>query len=244
MGAGVNKQAKHILAIDDDIYALELYEAAIEDSGYTLDTAQSGREGIECAKALTPDLIFLDLMMPVLNGIETLECLRDFLPKVPVYMVTAFDRSLDDLIRPERANDLAFEVCRKPITAAQLREIADSLLQDPAAAAQPVPEAAVHTGQALDLRLYVAGQTANSVQAQENIRAALKTWGGHYHLEVLDVIKHPRSAAADHIVATPTLLKLDPQPTCRLIGRFADHTALLEALGLSGAWAKLSSTDE
>lgn len=235
----MSNQAKHILAIDDDIYALELYEAAVEDSEYTLDTAASGSEGIERAKKHTPDLIFLDLMMPVLNGIETLECLRDFLPDVPVYMVTAFDRSLNDLIRPERADDLGFEVCRKPITAAQLRQIADSILQGLAEPTDDAPRPTSHAKQELDLRLYIAGQTSNSIQAQENVKAALQAWGGTYHLEVMDVIKHPRGASADHIVATPTLLKLQPQPACRLIGRFADHAALLKALGLSGAWAKL-----
>ncbi len=228
----------NILAIDDDAAALDLYVAAMEDSDYTLATAASGAAGITLARTHRPDLIFLDLMMPVMNGIETLECLRDFLPNVPVYIVTAFDRSLGNLISSERTETLAFEVCCKPISATELRQIADGNLLGMAQLTATTPAEAVPTEQKLDLRLYIIGQTVNSMRAQENIKIVLQAWGGPQHLEIVDVIKHQHNATADGIVATPTLIKRHPAPSCRLIGHFSDHGKLMQALGLSAAWSK------
>lgn len=230
----------HILAIDDDAATLDLYTAALEDSDYTFDVAVNGGEGIRLARGHRPDLIFLDLMMPVINGIETLECLRDFLPDVPVYIVTAFDRSLGALISAEHAEALAFEVCCKPVSAAQLRQIADGNFLG-MASSTTTPAVTLQPEQKLDLRLYITGQTVNSIRARKNIKTILQVWDGPHYLEIVDIIKYPHRATADGIVATPTLLKLQPSPSSSFIGHFSDHAELMLALGLNTAWAKLTS---
>ena len=175
-----------------------------------------------------------------MSGVETLECLRDFLPDVPVYIVTAFDRSLGDLISSEHAEALAFEVCCKPVSAAELRQIADGNLLGMAQLTSATHSETFPTEQILDLRLYITGQTTNSMRAQKNIKAALQAWGGPQHLEIVDIIKHQHGATVDGIVATPTLIKRHPAPSCRLIGHFSDHGKLMQALGLSTAWAKIT----
>jgi len=231
----------NVLAIDDDAAALDLYKAALEDSDYTLDVATNGGEGIRLAREHCPDLIFLDLMMPVMNGIETLECLRDFLPDVPVYMVTAFDRSLGNLISAEHAEILAFEVCCKPVSATQLRQIADGNLLGIAPLVAATPSMALQAEEALELRLYVTGQTVNSIRASKNIKAVLQAWGGPHNLEIVDLIKYPNRATADGVIATPTLIKLRPVPSCNFIGHFSNHKELMQVLGLNIAWAKLTA---
>lgn len=82
-------------------------------------------------------------------------------------------------------------------------------------------------------RLYVAGATANSVQAIANLELLGRTsLAGRYELEVIDVLLHPHSALADHIFITPMLVKIAPGPECRVIGTLSAPDKVLLALGL------------
>ena len=65
-----------ILAIDDEKDILLLLKYNLENEGYYVETSSSGKEGIELAEKLTPDLILLDIMMPGMDGIETCINLR------------------------------------------------------------------------------------------------------------------------------------------------------------------------
>ena len=65
-----------ILAIDDEKDILLLLKYNLEKEGYFVETAKSGKEGIEIAKKFVPNLILLDIMMPKLDGIETCIKLR------------------------------------------------------------------------------------------------------------------------------------------------------------------------
>ena len=65
-----------ILAIDDEKDILLLLKYNLENEGYYVETASSGKEGIKLAEKSTPDLILLDIMMPGMDGIETCINLR------------------------------------------------------------------------------------------------------------------------------------------------------------------------
>ena len=65
-----------ILAIDDEKDILLLLKYNLENEGYYVETSSSGKEGIELAEKLTPDLILLDIMMPDIDGIEACINLR------------------------------------------------------------------------------------------------------------------------------------------------------------------------
>ena len=67
---------KKILLVDDEQDILEILSYNLEKEGYEIHTASNGNEGIELAKAITPDLILLDVMMPEKDGIETCQELR------------------------------------------------------------------------------------------------------------------------------------------------------------------------
>lgn len=67
---------KKILLIDDEPDILELLSYNFEKEGYSVFTSKNGLEGIEKAKSTIPDLILLDMMMPVKDGIETCKELR------------------------------------------------------------------------------------------------------------------------------------------------------------------------
>jgi len=65
-----------ILAIDDEKDILLLLKYNLENEGYYVETASSGKEGIKLAEKFIPDLILLDIMMPSMDGIETCINLR------------------------------------------------------------------------------------------------------------------------------------------------------------------------
>ena len=82
-------------------------------------------------------------------------------------------------------------------------------------------------------RLYTAEGTPNSAQALSNLTALCQTHSpGRYEIEVVDVFREPERARADGIRMTPTLIKLSPGPTCRLIGSLSQTREVLLALGM------------
>jgi two-component system alkaline phosphatase synthesis response regulator PhoP len=62
--------AGKILVVDDDDDIIELLSYNLQKEGYSVESANSGKEGIEKAKSYHPDLILMDIMMPVMDGIE------------------------------------------------------------------------------------------------------------------------------------------------------------------------------
>jgi DNA-binding NarL/FixJ family response regulator len=84
---------KRILIVDDSpVIRNRLRELLEEQSGWEVcGEAANGREGIEKAQQLKPDMIVLDLSMPVMNGIEAARELTRLLPSVPLLMWTDFE---------------------------------------------------------------------------------------------------------------------------------------------------------
>ncbi|MCP4130326.1 MAG: response regulator [bacterium] len=80
-----------VLAIDDDITALELLEHQLVKRKFRVFTETSPTKGIEMAKSLNPNVILLDLNMPVVNGFEVMKKLQkdEITRDIPVIMLTA-----------------------------------------------------------------------------------------------------------------------------------------------------------
>jgi len=84
-----------------------------------------------------------------------------------------------------------------------------------------------------ELRLYTAGQTPKSVAAFTNLkRICEEHMPGRYHIEVIDLVKNPRLAREDQIVAIPTLVRKLPEPLRRIIGDLSDTERALVGLQL------------
>lgn len=84
----------------------------------------------------------------------------------------------------------------------------------------------------LRLRLYVAGSAPNSLRAIRNATAICEAhFGAAYHLEIVDLIAQPERSLADAVIVTPTLLKLEPPPTQRIVGHLGDADRVLSLLG-------------
>ena len=80
----------HILLVDDQPDYVEPMAFWLRTKGYDVSIAPNGEEGIKIIKDKNPHIVFLDLKMPVMDGIETLRHIREFNDKIPVIMVTAY----------------------------------------------------------------------------------------------------------------------------------------------------------
>jgi len=90
------KQKPRILLIDDDVDLVAVMKGTLESKPYEVLTAYNGKEGLEKARKEKPDLIVLDIMMPVMDGFDFAEQFgKDpSLKKIPVLALTSFSDSL------------------------------------------------------------------------------------------------------------------------------------------------------
>jgi circadian clock protein KaiB len=94
-------------------------------------------------------------------------------------------------------------------------------------------EAPTAPAESWELRLYVAGQTARSATALANLkRICEEHLKGKYHLELVDVLKNPRLARGDQILALPTLVRKLPTPMKKIIGDLSNEERVLIGLDL------------
>src|SRR5512133_2137205 len=89
-----------ILVVDDEPDALELIEFNLKAGGYDVITAKDGAEALKTARALKPDLIILDLMLPEIDGLEVCKILRrqDDTRSIPILMLTAKAAEIDRVL--------------------------------------------------------------------------------------------------------------------------------------------------
>ncbi len=123
--------SKLILVIDDEEAIRKSFLLSLEDTGYDVQTASSGQEGLQKIRAKKPDLIFLDLKMPGMTGVETLREIRKHYQDLPVYIVTAFFREYLDQLGPAAKEGIRFELIHKPVGAEQIIKVAQSVLEAP-----------------------------------------------------------------------------------------------------------------
>jgi circadian clock protein KaiB len=89
------------------------------------------------------------------------------------------------------------------------------------------------------LRLYLTGRTVSAERAREALaeveRRANAQWGtGTVITEIIDVLDSPEAAARDEVFATPTLMRVTPEPRIRLFGDLSSATKLMAGLRLTG----------
>ncbi len=84
-----------------------------------------------------------------------------------------------------------------------------------------------------ELRLYVAGQTPKSIAALANLKKFCERYlAGKYRIEVIDLVKNPKLARGDQILAIPTLVRSLPTPIKKIIGDLSNTERVLVGLQL------------
>jgi DNA-binding response OmpR family regulator len=79
-----------VLVVEDDHNQRSLYEEELNDEGYRVLTASDGREALKIVQDQKPDLVVLDVNMPVMDGLDTLSQMLEHDNKMPVIINTAY----------------------------------------------------------------------------------------------------------------------------------------------------------
>jgi CheY-like chemotaxis protein len=85
-----NASQPTILVVEDDTNQRALYEEELADEGYNILSAGDGKEALARVRATRPDLIVLDINMPVMDGLDTLSQLLEHNGQIPVIINTAY----------------------------------------------------------------------------------------------------------------------------------------------------------
>ena len=98
------KQNKTILVVDDEPRLRDLLRIVLENRGYDVLEAQNGKEALSLFASDSPDMVILDVMMPVMDGIECCKLLRET-SSCPIIMLTAKGEDYDQIIGLDRGAD-------------------------------------------------------------------------------------------------------------------------------------------
>src|SRR3989338_1751176 len=124
-----NSADKLVLIVDDDKEIIDLLEAVVKKEGFKVEKAEDGLEAQSKARALLPDIILLDLMLPKAGGFEILQALQaDETSDIPVVVMTGrrLDRTTSDMIR-QQSNVRDF--MEKPVKAELLTSAMHQILR-------------------------------------------------------------------------------------------------------------------
>jgi CheY-like chemotaxis protein len=114
-----------VLVVDDEFGIAELFEAILEDEGHRVLTASNGRHGLEVLAKERPDVVFLDYMMPVMDGANMLRRMTadQKLQHIPVVMMS----SIPEAAVAERCSGYV-KFMRKPFYVSQVTDVVDELV--------------------------------------------------------------------------------------------------------------------
>ena len=107
---------KKILIVDDNTQILEMYAKKFQKSGFSVSVEENGAKGVSRAEVMRPDIILLDIMMPVLDGFESLNVLRKKKEFNPIIIIFSNLESSDCVKKGLEmgANDYLFKINHTP----------------------------------------------------------------------------------------------------------------------------------
>lgn len=115
-----------VLVVDDEFGVAEVLQSILEDEGYRVATAINGKQALARLTELTPDLIMLDYMMPILDGAQTLAAIRKdkAFAHTPIIMMSSLEEAA---VRETCAGYNSF--LRKPFRAMAVVKLVAQLLE-------------------------------------------------------------------------------------------------------------------
>ena len=116
----------NVLVVDDLRSSRLTLGGILEDEGHNVVLAENGYQAIDAVKQVAFDLIFMDIKMPGINGVQTFREVKKVNPQAAVIMMTAY--SVEDLIR-EALEEGAYAVVYKPFDIESIISIIESALQ-------------------------------------------------------------------------------------------------------------------
>lgn len=217
----------NILVVDDQIGMLETFTDILADRGFHVETAEDGFTAIDKVKKGSFDIIFMDIKMPGINGVQTFREIRKINEKTRVIMMTAY--AVEDLIK-EAIEEGAYTVIYKPfdmdrvirtierVLKTQLVLVVDDRLEDRETFKD-----------LLETRGYKVATAQSGREAIELLRK-----GGRFNIIFLDV-KMPEF---DGVATFEEIHKLKPEIPVIMVTAYTAEEITKEALN-KGAYACL-----
>jgi CheY-like chemotaxis protein len=120
------RQGALILVVDDDPGTCTTFKNILIKRGYKVGIAHTGEEAIALAQAAAYDIIFVDMKLPTINGLETYLAIKAINPEVVAIMVTAYRHELADLVE-EALRNHAYTCLYKPLDMAEVLRLVDEI---------------------------------------------------------------------------------------------------------------------
>jgi len=218
-----SRMTQQILVIDDDAAVRGVFQLVLGEIGCVVRVAEDGLQGIEMARTLRPDLIFLDLKMPGIDGVETMRRLLVLDNTLNIYIVTAFSHEYLADLQVAQAEGMTFQLANKPLSSAQIRHIARS--------ARSLTEADKDQHKIM-LTLYIVSINPEVQQLIKQLSGVLAAayQPGFWVLNVVEVLGMPEKALEKEAFATPMLVREIPEPVLKLLGDLSRMHSVLAAI--------------
>ncbi len=121
------KKSALILIVDDDDTIRETFARVLQKRGYSVKTTGDGEEAIKVAEVNQFDILFIDLKLPTINGLETYLRIKEFKPDIIAVIVTGFSQELGDIVEKALWSS-AYACLNKPLDMAQILKLVDDVL--------------------------------------------------------------------------------------------------------------------
>jgi len=123
---GLEKSAL-ILIVDDDLSTCETLTDVLFEKGYRIARASNGKEAISMLNEKNFDIVFIDVKMPVMNGLEVYHALREIRPHIKVIMMTGYRQEAQDLVEEAIKNN-AYTCIYKPFDVEEVLKLVEEIL--------------------------------------------------------------------------------------------------------------------
>ena len=153
------KNAERILVVDDDAVVGRSFDRVLTEKGYDVSTVLSGEEGLKKVGTDGFDLVFTDIKMPGMDGLEMAKRIKEMNPWMPVVVVTGYGSEANEA----RAEEVGVtEFLRKPLTPEIIEQVTRKTLQTKETATETATatEAAVEVEAAVEEKESVAKNLA------------------------------------------------------------------------------------
>jgi CheY-like chemotaxis protein len=119
---------KKVLIIDDDKTVRKAFQLSLEDLDCETVVAETGEMGVKKFKQDNIGLIFLDLRMPGMTGLEALLAIRAIDKDVPIYIITAFYKEYFLGLKKIAKEGISFDLLNKPVSSDEILMIAKNTI--------------------------------------------------------------------------------------------------------------------
>jgi len=120
------RQGALILVVDDDPGTCKTLKNILVKKGYEVDIAYAGEEAITMVQRRACDIVFIDMRLPTINGLETYLAIKEINPQTVAIMITGYHHEVEDLMEQALYNS-AYTFLYKPLDMAQVLKLVDDV---------------------------------------------------------------------------------------------------------------------